>query len=107
MTNTTNTINKFVRGQFEDSAMKALDMNVQNISNNAVVNASPDAFDDAMKQVSGSVAAQLSNLGYDDNTIRLQVKKAQQNIATTMIEKKMADDDLDGANEEKIMGYRQ
>lgn len=120
MTNTTNTINKFVRGQFEDSAMKALDMNVQNISNNAVVNASPDAFDDAMKQVSGSVAAQLSNLGYDENTIRLQVKKAQQNIATTMIEKKMADDDLDGANkvinqaamsglidEEKIMGYRQ
>lgn len=120
MTNTTNTINKFVRVQFEDSAMKALDMNVQNISNNAVVNASPDAFDDAMKQVSGSVAAQLSNLGYDDNTIRLQVKKAQQNIATTMIEKKMADDDLDGANkiinqvamsglidEEKIMGYRQ
>lgn len=120
MTNTTNTINKFVRGQFEDSAMKALDMNVQYISNNAVVNASPDAFDDAMKQVSGSVAAQLSNLGYDDNTIRLQVKKAQQNIATTMIEKKMADDDLDGANkvinqaamsglidEEKIMGYRQ
>lgn len=120
MTNTTNTINKFVRGQFEDSAMKALDMNVQNISNNAVVNARPDAFDDAMKQVSGSVAAQLSNLGYDDNTIRLQVKKAQQNIATTMIEKKMADDDLDGANkiinqvamsglidEEKIMGYRQ
>lgn len=120
MTNTTNTINKFVRGQFEDSAMKALDMNVQNISNNAVVNASPDAFDDAMKQVSGSVAAQLSNLGYDDNTIRLQVKKAQQNIATTMIEKKMADDDLDGASkvinqaamsglidEEKIMGYRQ
>ncbi|WP_281675050.1 transglycosylase SLT domain-containing protein [Veillonella tobetsuensis] len=120
VTNTTNTINKFVRGQFEDSAMKALDMNVQNISNNAVVNASPDAFDDAMKQVSGSVAAQLSNLGYDDNTIRLQVKKAQQNIATTMIEKKMADDDLDGANkiinqvamsglidEEKIMGYRQ
>lgn len=120
MTNTTNTINKFVRGQFEDSAMKALDMNVQNISNNAVVNASPDAFDDAMKQVSGSVTAQLSNLGYDDNTIRLQVKKAQQNIATTMIEKKMADDDLDGANkvinqvamsglidEEKIMGYRQ
>lgn len=120
MTNTTNTINKFVRGQFEDSAMKALDMNVQNISNNAVVNASPDAFDDAMKQVSGSVVAQLSNLGYDDNTIRLQVKKAQQNIATTMIEKKMADDDLDGANkvinqaamsglidEEKIMGYRQ
>lgn len=120
ITNTTNTINKFVRGQFEDSAMKALDMNVQNISNNAVVNASPDAFDDAMKQVSGSVAAQLSNLGYDDNTIRLQVKKAQQNIATTMIEKKMADDDLDGANkiinqvamsglidEEKIMGYRQ
>lgn len=120
MTNTTNTINKFVRGQFEDSAMKALDMNVQNISNNAVVNASPDAFDDAMKQVSGSVAAQLSNLGYDDNTIRLQVKKAQQNIATTMIEKKLADDDLDGANkvinqvamsglidEEKIMGYRQ
>jgi hypothetical protein len=120
MSNTTNTINKFVRGQFEDSAMKALDMNVQNISNNAVVNASPDAFDDAMKQVSGSVAAQLSNLGYDDNTIRLQVKKAQQNIATTMIEKKMADDDLDGANkiinqvamsglidEEKIMGYRQ
>lgn len=120
MTNTTNTINKFVRGQFEDSAMKALDMNVQNISNNAVVNASPDAFDDAMKQVSGSVAAQLSNLGYDDNTIRLQVKKAQQNIAITMIEKKMADDDLDGANkvinqvamsglidEEKIMGYRQ
>lgn len=120
MTNTTNTINKFVRGQFEDSAMKALDMNVQNISNNAVVNASPDAFDDAMKQVSGSVAAQLSNLGYDENTIRLQVKKAQQNIATTMIEKKMADDDLDGASkvinqaamsglidEEKIMGYRQ
>ena len=120
MTNTTNMINKFVRGQFEDSAMKALDMNVQNISNNAVVNASPDAFDDAMKQVSGSVAAQLSNLGYDDNTIRLQVKKAQQNIATTMIEKKMADDDLDGASkvinqaamsglidEEKIMGYRQ
>ena len=120
MTNTTNTINKFVRGQFEDSAMKALDMNVQNISNNAVVNASPDAFDDAMKQVSGSVTAQLSNLGYDDNTIRLQVKKAQQNIATTMIEKKLADDDLDGANkvinqvamsglidEEKIMGYRQ
>lgn len=120
MTNTTNTINKFVRGQFEDSAMKALDMNVQNISNNAVVNASPDAFDDAMKQVSGSVTAQLSNLGYDDNTIRLQVKKAQQNIATTMIEKKIADDDLDGANkvinqvamsglidEEKIMGYRQ
>lgn len=120
MTNTTNTINKFVRGQFEDSAMKALDMNVQNISNNAVVNASPDAFDDAMKQVSGSVAAQLSNLGYDDNTIRLQVKKAQQSIATTMIEKKMADDDLDGASkiinqvamsglidEEKIMGYRQ
>lgn len=120
MTNTTNMINKFVRGQFEDSAMKALDMNVQNISNNAVVNASPDAFDDAMKQVSGSVAAQLSNLGYDENTIRLQVKKAQQNIATTMIEKKMADDDLDGASkvinqaamsglidEEKIMGYRQ
>lgn len=120
MTNTTNTINKFVRGQFEDSAMKALDMNVQNISNNAVVNASPDAFDDAMKQVSGSVTAQLSNLGYDDNTIRLQVKKAQQNIATTMIEKKLADDDLDGANkvinqvamsglidEKKIMGYRQ
>ena len=120
MTNTTNTINKFVRGQFEDSAMKALDMNVQNISNNAVVNASPDAFDDAMKQVNGSVTAQLSNLGYDDNTIRLQVKKAQQNIATTMIEKKLADDDLDGANkvinqvamsglidEEKIMGYRQ
>lgn len=120
MTNTTNTINKFVRGQFEDSAMKALDMNVQNISNNAVVNASPDAFDDAMKQVNGSVTAQLSNLGYDDNTIRLQVKKAQQNIATTMIEKKLADDDLDGANkvinqvamsglidEEKIMWYRQ
>lgn len=120
MTNTTNMINKFVRGQFEDSAMKALDMNVQNISNNAVVNASPDAFDDAMKQVSGSVAAQLSNLGYDENTIRLQVKKAQQNIATTMIEKKMADDDLDSASkvinqaamsglidEEKIMGYRQ
>ena len=120
MTNTTNTINKFVRGQFEDSAMKALDMNVQNISNNAVVNASPDAFDDAMKQVNGSVTAQLSNLGYDENTIRLQVKKAQQNIATTMIEKKMADDDLDGASkvinqvamsglidEEKIMGYRQ
>lgn len=119
-TNTINTINKYVRGQFEDSAMKTLDMNIQNIANNAVVNASPDAFNTAMKQVSGSVTAQLSNLGYDMATIDLQVKKAQQNIATTMIEKKITDDDLEGANniinesaisglidEKEIMGYRQ
>lgn len=119
-TNTINNINKYVRGQYEDSALKALDLNVQSIANNGVVNGSPDAFEQTMQQLSGSIEAQLTNLGYDENTIDVQVKKAQQNTAVTMIEKKIADDDLDGANkminaaassglidEDKIMGYRQ
>lgn len=119
-TNTINNINKYVRGQYEDSALKALDLNVQSIANNGVVNGSPDAFEQTMQQLSGSIKAQLTNLGYDENTIDVQVKKAQQNTAVTMIEKKIADDDLDGANkminaaassglidEDKIMGYRQ
>lgn len=119
-TNTINNINKYVRGQYEDSALKALDLNVQSIANNGVVNGSPDAFEQTMHQLSGSIKAQLTNLGYDENTIDVQVKKAQQNTAVTMIEKKIADDDLDGANkminaaassglidEDKIMGYRQ
>lgn len=119
-TNTINNINKYVRGQYEDSALKALDLNVQSIANNGVVNGSPDAFEETMHQLSGSIKAQLTNLGYDENTIDVQVKKAQQNTAVTMIEKKIADDDLDGANkminaaassglidEDKIMGYRQ
>ena len=119
-TNTINNINKYVRGQYEDSALKALDLNVQSIANNGVVNGSPDAFEQTMHQLSGSIKAQLINLGYDENTIDVQVKKAQQNTAVTMIEKKIADDDLDGANkminaaassglidEDKIMGYRQ
>ena len=119
-TNTINNINKYVRGQYEDSALKALDLNVQSIANNGVVNGSPDAFKQTMQQLSGSIKAQLTNLGYDENTIDVQVKKAQQNTAVTMIEKKIADDDLDGANkminaaassglidEDKIMGYRQ
>lgn len=119
-TNTINNINKYVRGQYEDSALKALDLNVQNIANNGVVNGSPDAFEQTMQQLSGSIKAQLTNLGYDENTIDVQVKKAQQNTAVTMIEKKISDDDLDGANkminaaassglidEDKIMGYRQ
>lgn len=119
-TNTINNINKYVRGQYEDSALKALDLNVQSISNNGVVNGSPDAFEQTMHQLSGSIKAQLTNLGYDENTIDVQVKKAQQNTAVTMIEKKISDDDLDGANkminaaassglidEDKIMGYRQ
>ena len=118
--NTINTINRYVRGQYEDSAMKALNMNIQNIANNGVVNSNPDSFGQTMQQISGSVHAQLANLGYDDNTINLQVKKAQQNTAVTMIEKKISDDDLDGANkminaaaesglidEKEIMGYRQ
>lgn len=118
--NTINNINKYVRGQYEDSALKALDLNVQSIANNGVVNGSPDAFEQTMHQLSGSIKAQLTNLGYDENTIDVQVKKAQQNTAVTMIEKKIADDDLDGANkminaaassglidEDKIMGYRQ
>ena len=118
--NTINNINKYVRGQYEDSALKALDLNVQSIANNGVVNGSPDAFEQTMQQLSGSIKAQLTNLGYDENTIDVQVKKAQQNTAVTMIEKKIADDDLDGANkminaaassglidEDKIMGYRQ
>lgn len=118
-TNTINNINKYVRGQYEDSALKALDLNVQSIANNGVVNGSPDAFEQTMHQLSGSIKAQLTNLGYDENTIDVQVKKAQQNTAVTMIEKKIADDDLDGANkminaaassglidEDKIMGYR-
>lgn len=119
-TNTINNINKYVRGQYEDSALKALDLNVQSIANNGVVNGSPDAFEQTMQQLSGSIKAQLTNLGYDENTIDVQVKKAQQNTAVTMIEKKISDDDLDGANkminaaassglidEDKIMGYRQ
>lgn len=119
-TNTINNINKYVRGQYEDSALKALDLNVQSIANNGVVNGRPDAFEQTMHQLSGSIKAQLTNLGYDENTIDVQVKKAQQNTAVTMIEKKIADDDLDGANkminaaassglidEDKIMGYRQ
>lgn len=119
-TNTINNINKYVRGQYEDSALKALDLNVQSIANNGVVNGSPDAFEQTMHQLSGSIKAQLTNLGYDENTIDVQVKKAQQNTAVTMIEKKIDDDDLDGANkminaaassglidEDKIMGYRQ
>jgi hypothetical protein len=119
-TNTINNINKYVRGQYEDSALKALDLNVRSIANNGVVNGSPDAFEQTMHQLSGSIKAQLTNLGYDENTIDVQVKKAQQNTAVTMIEKKIADDDLDGANkminaaassglidEDKIMGYRQ
>lgn len=119
-TNAINNINKYVRGQYEDSALKALDLNVQSIANNGVVNGSPDAFEQTMQQLSGSIKAQLTNLGYDENTIDVQVKKAQQNTAVTMIEKKIADDDLDGANkminaaassglidEDKIMGYRQ
>jgi hypothetical protein len=119
-TNTINNINKYVRGQYEDSALKALDLNVQSIANNGVVNGSPDAFEQTMQQLSGSIKAQLTNLGYDENTIDVQVKKAQQNTAVTMIEKKIADDDLDGANkminaaassglidEDKIIGYRQ
>lgn len=119
-TNAINNINKYVRGQYEDSALKALDLNVQSIVNNGVVNGSPDAFEQTMQQLSGSIKAQLTNLGYDENTIDVQVKKAQQNTAVTMIEKKIADDDLDGANkminaaassglidEDKIMGYRQ
>lgn len=119
-TNTINNINKYVRGQYEDSALKALDLSVQSIANNGVVNGSPDAFEQTMHQLSGSIKAQLTNLGYDENTIDVQVKKAQQNTAVTMIEKKIADDDLDGANkminaaassglidEDKIMGYRQ
>lgn len=119
-TNTINNINKYVRGQYEDSALKALDLNVQSIANNGVVNGSPDAFEQTMHQLSGSIKAQLTNLGYDENTIDVQVKKAQQNTAVTMIEKKISDDDLDGANkminaaassglidEDKIMGYRQ
>lgn len=119
-TNTINNINKYVRGQYEDSALKALDLNVQSIANNGVVNGSPDAFEQTMQQLRGSIKAQLTNLGYDENTIDVQVKKAQQNTAVTMIEKKIADDDLDGANkminaaassglidEDKIMGYRQ
>nr|DAT64460.1 MAG TPA: hypothetical protein [Caudoviricetes sp.] len=119
-TNTINNINKYVRGQYEDSALKALDLNVQSIANNGVVNGSQDAFEQTMHQLSGSIKAQLTNLGYDENTIDVQVKKAQQNTAVTMIEKKIADDDLDGANkminaaassglidEDKIMGYRQ
>lgn len=119
-TNTINNINKYVRGQYEDSALKALDLNVQSIANNGVVNGSPNAFEQTMQQLSGSIKAQLTNLGYDENTIDVQVKKAQQNTAVTMIEKKIADDDLDGANkminaaassglidEDKIMGYRQ
>ena len=118
--NTINTINRYVRGQYEDSAMKALNMNIQNIANNGVVNSNPDSFGQTMQQISGSVHAQLANLGYDDNTINLQVKKAQQDTAVTMIEKKISDDDLDGANkminavaesglidEKEIMGYRQ
>ena len=76
--NTINTINRYVRGQYEDSAMKALNMNIQNIANNGVVNSNPDSFGQTMQQISGSVHAQLANLGYDDNTINLQVKKAQQ-----------------------------
>jgi hypothetical protein len=119
-TNTINTINRYVRGQYEDSAMKALNMNIQNIANNGVVNSNPDSFGQTMQQISGSVHAQLANLGYDDNTINLQVKKAQQDTAVTMIEKNLSDDDLDGANkminaaagsglidEKEIMGYRQ
>lgn len=119
-TNTINNINKYVRGQYEDSALKALDLNVQSIANNGVVNGSPDAFEQTMQQLSGSIKAQLTNLGYDENTIDVQIKKAQQNTAVTMIEKKISDDDLDGANkminaaassglidEDKIMGYRQ
>lgn len=119
-TNAINNINKYVRGQYEDSALKALDLNVQSIANNGVVNGSPDAFEQTMQQLSGSIKAQLTNLGYDENTIDVQVKKAQQNAAVTMIEKKISDDDLDGANkminaaassglidEDKIMGYRQ
>lgn len=119
-TNAINNINKYVRGQYEDSALKALDLNVQSIANNGVVNGSPDAFEQTMQQLSGSIKAQLTNLGYDENTIDVQVKKAQQNTAVTMIEKKISDDDLDGANkminaaassglidEDKIMGYRQ
>jgi hypothetical protein len=119
-TNTINTINRYVRGQYEDSAMKALNMNIQNIANNGVVNSNPDSFRQTMQQISGSVHAQLANLGYDDNTINLQVKKAQQDTAVTMIEKNLSDDDLDGANkminaaaesglidEKEIMGYRQ
>ena len=118
--NTINTINRYVRGQYEDSAMKALNMSIQNIANNGVVNSNPDSFGQTMQQISGSVHAQLANLGYDDNTINLQVKKAQQDTAVTMIEKKISDDDLDGANkminavaesglidEKEIMGYRQ
>lgn len=119
-TNTINIINRYVRGQYEDSAMKALNMNIQNIANNGVVNSNPDSFGQTMQQISGSVHAQLANLGYDDNTINLQVKKAQQDTAVTMIEKNLSDDDLDGANkminaaagsglidEKEIMGYRQ
>lgn len=34
--NTINTINRYVRGQYEDSAMKALNMNIQNIANNGL-----------------------------------------------------------------------
>lgn len=118
--NTINTINRYVRGQYEDSAMKALNMSIQNIANNGVVNSNPDSFGQTMQQISGSVHVQLANLGYDDNTINLQVKKAQQDTAVTMIEKKISDDDLDGANkminaaaesglidEKEIMGYRQ
>ena len=118
--NTINTINRYVRGQYEDSAMKALNMSIQNIANNGVVNSNPDSFGQTMQQISGSVHAQLANLGYDDNTINLQIKKAQQDTAVTMIEKKISDDDLDGANkminaaaesglidEKEIMGYRQ